>query len=300
MRWIKEVKKYASMRCEGDGDLVQSEGVYLVRVDPEYAIKETDGASAAKSITEGEVEADEEADKQPLIADWDDRLLMHQPSLYKRANFYVEETREFYAVWPKDFPDVEVKYTLRVNYGAPETKVVSGLGKAGTYDASSLFLDFKKSLFKAEQEWPDILKQRALQGILKFASPTPVFEPRLKRLTLDSIEKEIGMYWRAFISSPWSEAIGSPPLIMLKHLCERGIETPDVWTLDHKGHYGFRLRTRDHSWIEGQIYCPPSALSRETSIEHEEVIYTPGSSYETRVLVGDAIIYIEGFVRDSR
>ena len=300
MRWLKEVKKYASLRSEGDGDLVQSDGVYLVRVDPEYATAEPNAVPVAQPDVEGDSEGDEEPDKQPMIAEWDDRLVKHQPSLFKRRYFFVEETRDFYAIWPKDFPDVEVKYSIRANYGAPETKFVSGFGKTGTYDASGLFSDFKNVLRKVDGIFPVTLHKRAEQGIAKFATTTPVFEARVNRLTLDLIEKEVGMYWEAFITSPWSEAIDSPPLIMLKHLCKRAIETPDVWTLDHRGHYGFRLRTRDHSWIVGQIYCPPAALSRETAISHEEVIYTPGSSHGSRVVVGDAIIYVEGFVRDSR
>jgi hypothetical protein len=288
LRWIKYVKKYAAMRSEDDGDVVQSDGVYLVRVDPAFP----------KPDAHVEGEADQEL--QPMVACWDDRLLMHQPSLYKRGYFYVEATGEFYAAWPKDFPDVEVKYHTRASYHGAGIREVSGLGKRGVYDASVLFTDLQTVLWDEEHGLPDALLQRYVQAIKKFASSSTEFEPRKKQLTLDLIEKEIGMYWKAFISSPWSQAIESPTVIMLKHLCERGIESPHIWTREHKGHYGFRVRTRDHSWIVGQIYCPPSSLSRETVIAHEEVIYTPGSSYASLVLVGDAIIYAEGFERDFR
>lgn len=288
MRWIKHVKKYASMRSEDDGDLVQSDGVYLVRVDPEFP--------KPGSHVEGELAQE----LQPMLASWDDRLLIHSPSLFARGYFYVEETKEFYAAWPEDFPDVEVKYHTRPNYRGPDTKEVAGIGKRSVYDASGLFTGIQTVLYDVEGDLPDTLKQRYVQGVMKFASSSTNFEPRKKQLTLDLIEKEIGMYWKAFISSPWSQAIDSPTVIMLKHLCERGIESPHIWTRDHKGHYGFRVRTRDHSWIIGQIYCPPSSLSRETVIAHEEVIYTPGVSYASIVLVGDAIIYVEGFERDFR
>ena len=288
MRWIKNVKKYASMRSEGDGDVVQSEGVFLVRVDPAFP------------KPDAHVEGEAEQELQPMVACWDNRLLMQQPSLFKSGYFYVEATNEFYAAWPEDFPDVEVKYHTRPSYHGPDTREVAGLGKRGVYNASVLFTDLQTVLYDAEHELPNALQQRYVQAIMKFASSSTEFEPRKKQLTLDLIEKEIGMYWKAFISSPWSQAIESPTVIMLKHLCERGIESPHIWTREHKGHYGFRVRTRDHSWIVGQIYCPPSSLSRETVIAHEEVIYSPGSSYASLVLVGDAIIYAEGFERDFR
>jgi len=288
MRWIKHVKKYASMRSEDDGDLVQSDGVYLVRVDPEFPKPGS------------HVEGEPHQEFQPMVASWDDDLLTHRPSLFTHGYFYVEATKEFYAAWPKDFPDVEVKYRTRPNYRGPDTKEVAGIGNQSVYDASGLFRDLEAVLYDSEHDLPDALKQRYVQGLMKFASSSTIFEPRKKALTLDLIEKEIGMYWKAFVSSPWSQAIDSPTVIMLKHLCERGIESPHIWTRDHKGHYGFRVRTRDHSWIIGQIYCPPSSLSRDTVIAHEEVIYTPGTSYASIVLVGDAIIYVEGFERDFR
>ena len=119
---------------------------------------------------------------------------------------------------------------------------------------------------------------------------------------MDLIDKEVGMYWKAFISSPWSSEITGPAVIMLKHLCVRGIETPDIWTLEHKGHYGFHVRTRDHSWITGNIYCPPAALGRTTPIQ-DEIRYLPAeNSYSTGriVKVGEAVIYVSGFKKDER
>jgi len=34
-------------------------------------------------------------------------------------------------------------------------------------------------------------------------------------------------------------------------------EKPRFWSGEFEGQYGFRLRTRDHNWIVGQIYISP-------------------------------------------
>jgi hypothetical protein len=75
------------------------------------------------------------------------------------------------------------------------------------------------------------------------------------RLTESKINDMIGLYWKAFIRSPWEPSIeGSYAL--LKHRCSRG-EIPNVYSFDIQGHFGFRVRTPDHDWIIGEIYCPP-------------------------------------------
>lgn len=105
------------------------------------------------------------------------------------------------------------------------------------------------------------------------------FESRNKRLTSAEITKEVGAYWDAFVNSPWEGHI-SGDVAMLKHLCERKLETPHVWSNPIKGFYGLRVRTRDHDWITAHMYCPPPKLSPAESVSHDDVSYIPDGYYK--------------------
>ena len=284
LNWVKELKAYKAMRTEGDRNLTQIDGVYLVRVEPKT---ENEGA---------ETEDQDEERLQKMIAKWDNQLLTHECSLYRKCFFFVESDQEFFGIWAKNIKDGDIKYQRRSNgYGYGDT-TYTVVENEREFDASKLFQDFKVHNSSSEESVPAEITSRRDSAIRQFATTTPVFEPRNKRLAMDLIEKEVGMYWKAFITSPWADEIVGPAVIMLKHLCEKGVETPHIWTLEHKGHYGFRVRTRDHSWIVGKIYCPPSALSRTSPID-EEVVYMPTGRI---VKVGEAAIYVAGFQKDDR
>ena len=284
LNWVKELKAYKAMHTEGDRNLTQIDGVYLVRVEPKT---ENEGA---------ETEDQDEERLQEMIAKWDNQLLTHECSLYRKCFFFVESDQEFFGIWAKSIKDGDIKYQRRSNgYGYGDT-TYTVVENEREFDASKLFQDFKVHNSSSEESVPAEITSRRDSAIRQFATTTPVFEPRNKRLAMDLIEKEVGMYWKAFITSPWADEIVGPAVIMLKHLCEKGVETPHIWTLEHKGHYGFRVRTRDHSWIVGKIYCPPSALSRTSPID-EEVVYMPTGRI---VKVGEAAIYVAGFQKDDR
>lgn len=288
LNWLKKSKAFKAMRSEEDRSLIHENGVYLVRV---------------KSNTDNEGDETEEGAKhlQSMVAKWDNSLLTHECSLFRNGFFYVESTNEFYGVWPTSISVAEIKYQTRPTRGGNWERFTVAENER-EFDASKLFTDFKEHNSWDNNAIPQELASRRDQAINLFASTSPVFEPRNVRLSMDLIDKEVGMYWKAFISSPWSSEITGPAVIMLKHLCVRGIETPDIWTLEHKGHYGFHVRTRDHSWITGNIYCPPAALGRTTPIE-DEIRYLPAEdSYSTGriVKVGEAAIYVSGFKKDER
>lgn len=79
------------------------------------------------------------------------------------------------------------------------------------------------------------------------------------RLQEWQIDELIGAYWKPFINGPWDAGI-TGSYALLKHRCGRG-ETPNVFAFDTHGHFGFRVRTPDHDWIIGEIYCPPERFS---------------------------------------
>jgi hypothetical protein len=97
----------------------------------------------------------------------------------------------------------------------------------------------------------------------------PKFFPGQRRLRARQIDELIGVYWQAFIDAPWEESTeGSYAL--LKYLCTRD-ETPSFFSYGTHGHFGFRVRTPDHEWIKGEIYCPPEYLSLTEGPELEVI-----------------------------
>lgn len=87
----------------------------------------------------------------------------------------------------------------------------------------------------------------------------PKFLNGQRRLQEWQIDELIGAYWKPFINGPWDAAI-TGSYALLKHRCGRG-ETPNVFAFETHGHFGFRVRTPDHDWIIGEIYCPPEHFS---------------------------------------
>jgi hypothetical protein len=87
----------------------------------------------------------------------------------------------------------------------------------------------------------------------------PKFLHGQRRLREWQIDELIGAYWKPFINGPWDAGI-TGSYALLKHRCGRG-ETPNVYAFDTLGHFGFRVRTPDHDWIIGEIYCPPERFS---------------------------------------
>jgi len=266
LSWLSNLDSYELMLKERnrDHELPNNDGVYFVGVNQ---IVE-DESAPEKSL--------------PMIDSWHNYLTCHKSNFYKNFLFYVEATQEFYSGGTKIIYEADIeeqKYTETIFENKRE------------YDISKLFKPFKKHETWSETNLPKELTKRGIWVMNQFTSSTQLFEPRNERLSKDLIEKEIGIYWKAFIYSPWDPEIRDSAVRMLKHLCERGIETPNIWTYNHKGHYGFIVRTRDHTWIKGEIFCPPSALLRTEPITDVK--------YERQyVNVGKATINVHGFSHD--
>ena len=112
----------------------------------------------------------------------------------------------------------------------------------------------------------------ACQKIAAETAGDPKFLPGPRRLSDGQIYKLVGAYWRVFLDAPWEESTeGSYAL--LKYLCTRD-ETPSFFSYGTHGHFGFRVRTPDHEWIRGEIYCPPEYFS-PTEAPALEVINRP-------------------------
>lgn len=58
------------------------------------------------------------------------------------------------------------------------------------------------------------------------------------------------------VSSPWSDSLNGY-WAKLKYTLENG-ERPRVWRKKHVDHYGIRVRTRDHTWLVGDLFIDRS------------------------------------------
>lgn len=159
-------------------------------------------------------------------------------------------------------------------------------GKPGTENFSDLFGSWEDALspsikelsshgsidLKAQGDLPmlgDLLRE-AWKTAADGATSKKVFQGGQGRLTESKINDLVGSYWKSFIIAPWEPTIEGT-YALLKHRCSRG-EIPNVYSFDVQGHFGFRVRTPDHDWIIGEIYCPPEYLSPAKAIEPHELI----------------------------
>jgi len=224
---------------------------------------------------------------------------------YPRSGLcYIKAEGKFYSVWQEKFPSMQMvpgKVKKPDRWGTMQTE--DGMVPQGVHaDMSQLFEPFfslvGEKVHAASKEFNKLstakspLAVRLKEAVEKVAVTESAFEGRGKRLTEAEIFKEVGAYWEAFVNSPWEAAIGGN-VAMVKHLCERGIERPHVWSNHLKGHYGLRVRTRDHDWIVAQIYCPPKSLEPKAAISPEDVVYLPNGY----VKVGPCLILIVGRVQ---
>lgn len=147
--------------------------------------------------------------------------------------------------------------------------------KQGTENFSDLFGSWEDALtasikelschgtldLKAQGNLPMLgeLVREAWEIAASGVTSNKVFPGGQGRLSESKINDLIGPYWRAFIDSPWEPSINGT-YALLKHRCARG-EIPNVYAFDIQGHFGFRVRTPDHDWIIGEIYCPPENYS---------------------------------------
>lgn len=215
---------------------------------------------------------------------------------------FVKSESEFYSIRPKKFLSLELVAPARRGtdqYGRPCN--IDAVTRDVEQDVSSIFLSLSKHVLAAvdesQKEFGDLvsaksaLAKRVRGAVTEVATTDTLFFPQNKRLNAAEVNADVGAYWDAFISAPWERSIDDG-LAMLKHLCERKIESPHVWSNEIKGYYGLRVRTRDHTWIEAEIFCPPSALAPSQPISADSVRYQILSPREQIVKVGPCYIRV--------
>ena len=87
-------------------------------------------------------------------------------------------------------------------------------------------------------------------------SKEPLFVPRGPER--DKLEDVIEPVWNAVRNAGWNETLKGP-LAKLKYLCEEKVRAR-AWFGKYEGQFGFRFRTKDHSWLVGTIFITPVSL----------------------------------------
>lgn len=225
-------------------------------------------------------------------------------SLTRSGLCYVRETSKFYSLRTEKF-ECATKKTKREfkRVGYENREVDVDYVEKADFDASFLLLDLFTHAYplieQASKEMGSLqsaksgLAVKIREAICSVADTSNLFVVRNQRLDAREINAEVGAYWDAFVSAPWDYYVHGD-CALLKHLCERKLETPHVYTFPVKGHYGLRVRTRDHSWIFARLFCPPDALCPKEPINPNDVGYVPDSRGQCRSLVriGPCYLYI--------
>ena len=94
------------------------------------------------------------------------------------------------------------------------------------------------------------------EAIIAQTSPHPLSNPSSECLASPDIFKKIKADWDGFTTCPWSGDV-TGTLALLKHHVENG-ETVRFWSNGFEDYYGFRMRTRDHNWVRGNIFIAKS------------------------------------------
>lgn len=139
------------------------------------------------------------------------------------------------------------------------------------------------------------LLQSLKARIVTMTDAEPRFKPRTRYLTNTEVYATLHFYWKAFVACPWAANVDGE-MALLKYLVEGG-EKPRVWSGEYEGQFGFRIRTRDHSWINGQIFVEengeePSPDARMVityhryMVSYQERVATVGSNGRFKICVG--------------
>jgi len=281
LTWLKDYRgtPYSGMPTD-EASTLEANGITFKKVAEELPANVEEGADKSSSIPAawmGKMEYEYDAPPLSIFAP-------DGPGNYVRSGLcFIKSESRFYSLWNSKFSGTkmvpgQVEYR---QHGHTYTKQ-GEVPEPCEVDASCLIESFWAPVskrFNAELVDLDKLQTAKTPLALRIAEAVKsvgviesTFESRNKRLTSAEITKEVGAYWDAFVSSPWEGHVRGN-VAMLKHLCERKLETPHVWSYSIKGFYGLRVRTRDHDWITAYMYCPPSSLSPKESISHDEVSF---------------------------
>jgi len=130
----------------------------------------------------------------------------------------------------------------------------------------------------------DYLKRYVLDN----TTATARFTSRKGYLPSKDIHAQIATDWSCLTSCPWTQQI-KQTFALLKYYVENG-ERARFWSLPFDNNFGFRLRTRDHTWLVGEVYIDPSAVLPK--VLGEPVFHVTGENYRQRLVLAVGRMYL--------
>jgi hypothetical protein len=124
------------------------------------------------------------------------------------------------------------------------------------------------------------------------------FTKNAERLHSAEILARLQPHWGGFVNGPWQKSM-TGLLANLKYYCENG-EMPRFFGLEYRNSFGFRLRTRDHSWIVGRVYLLPDGQWDSARSSDTFELWSQGDSEQITFSIGPLSVHIEGEERLPR
>lgn len=132
-----------------------------------------------------------------------------------------------------------------------------------------------------DQAYEDAFLSRICEDVMSLTLDHPRWSTNTEWPDSDTVLASIRDDLLLIVSAPWSDHLNGY-WAKLKYTLENG-ERPRVWRKKHVDHYGIRLRTRDHTWLVGNVFIdrtqPPGKTGEPIEITHDEHTHTVGRMY---------------------
>lgn len=134
----------------------------------------------------------------------------------------------------------------------PEEEDFSDLAHSLSTDVRAMIKDGGEEI-DLDKQYPDnTVLTHVRSKLVPLITSKRLFVPNTEKLTSSDVYKHVRADWDAFVSAQWSSSVKGALALLKYHLENR--EVARFWCTEFKDNYGFRLRTRDHDWLVGEVY----------------------------------------------
>jgi len=129
--------------------------------------------------------------------------------------------------------------------------------------------------------YEDIFVERVRTQIVAHTRAEPRWQKNTEWPDTNSVYASIKNDLTLLVSAPWSSSIRGL-MAKLKYMLENH-ERPKAWKQVHVDHYGLLLRTRDHTWLDAELFIDRTQQSVK---QGEKIIVVPMGKYQTICKLG--------------
>ncbi len=105
---------------------------------------------------------------------------------------------------------------------------------------------------RLDKKYQDAFLAKICEDVVSLTLQSPRWSTNTEWPDSDTVLASVRDDLSLIVSAPWSDHINGY-WAKLKYTLENG-ERPRVWRKKHVDHYGIRLRTRDHTWLVGDLF----------------------------------------------